>query len=152
MKKIILVIVSGIIFIAACTEQAAEKSADKEVCAQAAVQDPNEVKPMALMMRTMANYCDTMRLKINQGQTVDSVKFPLMPFWTAEPTDSSVLEPLFFSNAKRFENAYRKLMQDQSHQKENYTAVIAECTHCHSSFCSGPLKRIRKLPLDYTEQ
>lgn len=152
MKKIAFAIVSGILFLAACTEQVSKKADEKEACEQPAIQDPNDVKPMALMMRTMANYCDTMRLKINQGQAVDSSTFPLMPFWTAEPTDSSVLEPLFFSNAKRFENAYRKLMQDQLHQKENYTAVIAECTHCHSSFCSGPLKRIRKLPLDYTEQ
>ena len=35
------------------------------------------------------------------------------------------------------------------HQKENYTLVINTCIKCHSSYCSGPLKRIRKLPLDY---
>lgn len=106
---------------------------------------------MALMMRTMANYCDSMKVKLNNGEAVDSVTYPLMPFWTAEPTDSSVLEELFFNNAVQFQNAYRKLMYEGKNQKENYTAVINQCVNCHSSYCSGPLKRIKKLPLDYKE-
>jgi hypothetical protein len=152
MKKIILLFCLACALVISCSEPESKKVANDESCEQPAVKDPNEVKPMALMMRTMANYCDTMRIKINNGETVDSVAFPLMPFRTAEPTDSSVLGTLFYDNATRFENAYRKLMQDQVNQKQNYTAVVAECTHCHNSFCSGPLKRIRKLPLDYKEQ
>ncbi len=152
MRKTLIVFVALVAFIISCTESETNKTTHEEDCNKPAIKDPNEVKPMALMMRTMANYCDTMRLKINQGDVVDSVTFPLMPFWTAEPTDSSVLETLFFDNAKIFENAYRKLMQDKANQKENYTAVINACVHCHSSYCSGPLKRIRKLPLDYKEE
>ena len=152
MKKIILLFWIACIFIVSCVESVTKKIEKNEACEQPAIKDPNDVKPMALMMRTMANYCDTMRLKINKGEQVDSVSFPLMPFRNAEPTDSSVLGTLFSDNATRFENAYRKLMQDKANQKENYTAVVAECTNCHNSFCSGPLKRIRKLTLDYKEQ
>lgn len=111
--------------------------------------DPNDVKPMARMMRTMADYCDSMRLELLAGKTVDSSRYPLMNFWTAEPTDSSVLEPLFFSHAKGIESAYRTLMSSTENQKENYTAVINQCMACHSNYCSGPLRRIRKLSLDY---
>ena len=123
-----------------------------ENCSNPVIKDPNEVKPMALMMRTMANYCDSMKVKINAGELVDSVQFPLMPFWSAEPTDSSVLEDLFYNNAKDFAAAYRKMMSDTKNQRENYTAVINQCINCHNSYCSGPLRRIKKLPLDYQEK
>ena len=142
-------IITGCLFVLVCAgiscADSDKKTAAQEESCNNPIKDPNEVKPMALMMRTMANYCDSMRLEINKGQTVDSVKYPLMPFWTAEPTDSSVLETLFFNNAKQFEAAYRQLMSNTANQKENYTAVINTCTQCHSSYCSGPLKRIKKL-------
>lgn len=134
----------------ACSGSNATKAtaADDESCIKP-VKDPNDVKPMALMMRTMADYCDSMRLEINAGKAVDSVKYPLMPFWTVEPTDSNVLETLFFSNAHQFAATYRQLMSSSENQKENYTAVINQCVHCHSSYCSGPLRRIKTLTLDY---
>ena len=141
------------VFVFSCnneTESSAKEAAEEEDCVQP-IKDPNEVKPMARMMRTMALYCDSMRVEINAGKVVDSVRYPLMPFWTAEPTDSSNLEPLFFDNAKQFAAAYRTLMQSTENQKENYTAVINSCIHCHSSYCSGPLRKIRKLTLDYVD-
>lgn len=152
MKKNLL---AGIFFVfigfLACqnheTTSANHETESEESCVNPQ-KDPNEVKPMARMMRTMADYCDTMRLELRNGKTVDSVRFPLMPFWTAEPTDSSVLETLFFNNAKSFAAAWRTLMTSEKNQKANYELVIAQCVNCHSSYCSGPLKRIRKLPLE----
>ena len=152
MKKIFFLFLSATVFTLSCVDSASKKVAKNEACTQPTIKDPNEVKPMARMMRTMANYCDTMRIKIAHGETVDSVNFPLMPFRSAEPTDSSVLEQVFFDHATQFELAWQKLMRDKTHQKENYTAVILACTNCHNHYCSGPLKRIRKLSLDYKEQ
>ncbi|MBL7765343.1 MAG: hypothetical protein JNJ58_04575 [Chitinophagaceae bacterium] len=139
-------------YIVSCSESGNKENANKEnpkdeSCVQT-TKDPNEVKPMALMMRTMANYCDSMRLEIKAGKKVDSIRYPLMPFWTAEPTDSSVLETLFFDNAKIIESAWHALMTDTAHQAARYTAVVDACVHCHQSYCSGPLRRIKKLPLD----
>lgn len=141
---------SSFVLMFACNDNKSGVEQSDESCTNP-IKDPNEVKPMALMMRTMANYCDSMRLEINAGKIVDSSKYPLMPFWTAEPTDSSNLEPLFYNNAKLFETAYRTLMSSTKNQAENYTAVINTCIHCHTSYCSGPLRRIKKLPLDYKE-
>ncbi|MEZ5045405.1 MAG: hypothetical protein R2831_00250 [Chitinophagaceae bacterium] len=119
---------------------------------QTAIKDPNEVKPMAHMMRTMADYCDSMRIDIKNHKLVDSIRYPLMPFWTAEPTDSSVFENVFYTHAQNFAIAYRNLMANQEHQAENYTLVINQCMECHGIYCSGPLKRIKKLPLTYQEK
>lgn len=152
MKKILItfcILLS--IAIVACNDSEKPKESTQEECKNETIKDPNDPKPMALMMRTMANNCDSMRLEINNGKTVDSIKYPLMPFWTAEPTDSANLVELFYNNASEFEIAYRTLMSNKEHQKENYTAVINSCVNCHNSFCSGPLRRIKKLPLDYKE-
>jgi len=146
MQKTIIFIVWVTLILFACKEEKQETYPNPK---QEAIKDPNDPKPMALMMRGLANNCDSMRIKIKNGEPVDSIQYPIFPFWTAEPTDSSVLETLFFDNAKEFEQAYRKLMQNKDLQKENYTALINVCIKCHTSYCSGPLKRIRKLPLDY---
>ncbi len=141
----------SVCILVSCSGSTKKTNEENESCIKP-IKDPNNPKPMALMMRSMANYCDSMRLEINNGKVVDSIKYPLMPFWTAEPTDSSVLETLFFNNAKQFAAAYRQLMGNTGDQKENYTTVINACIHCHNSYCSGPLKRIRKLTLDYKSE
>jgi thioredoxin-related protein len=155
MKKLLIII--GLltwIFVIACHDIGTSKSADKnESCTkEETIKDPNHPKPMALMMRTMANYCDSMRLDLKADKTIDSLKYPLLPFWKAEPTDSSNLVNLFYDNASQYEKAYRQLMSNTNNQKENYTNVINSCVNCHNSFCSGPLKRIRKLTLDFKEK
>jgi thioredoxin-related protein len=151
MKKLITFLFICVCILFACNEKSEKAETKVASCSQETIKDPNDPKPMALMMRTMANYCDSMRLEINAGYIVDSIKYPLMPFWTVEPTDSDNLVTLFYENASQFELTYRKLMNDKLHQKENYTAVINSCINCHNSFCSGPLRRINKLPLDYKE-
>jgi hypothetical protein len=156
MKKISIVLLSTfVIYALSCSDTGNPAKNSQHVVEEDCVkpiQDPNEVKPMARMMRQMANMCDSMKLKLNNGLTVDSVQFPLMPFWMAEPTDSTVLEDLFFNHAKEFSMAWRTLMSDTQNQKVNYTALINKCVSCHMSYCSGPLKRINKLPLDYTPE
>ncbi len=152
MKKIIFVLCSLFILIYACNQHVDNNEKNNDNKNTEVIKDPNNPKPMALMMRALAKNCDSMKVKLNRGESVDSLTFPIMPFWSAEPTDSSVLEPLFFDNAKQFQMAYTKLMQSQKSQKENYTTLINACINCHNSYCSGPLKKIRKLKLDFIDK
>lgn len=133
----------------ACQQSNKTNTTSCETGEDSTIMNPNNSKPMALMMRALANTADNIRAQLLADKSVDMSQYPLIQFWTVEPTDSSVLEPLFFENAKAFEAAYQKLIQEPQYQKENYQAVINTCIQCHSTYCSGPLKRIRKLPLDY---
>lgn len=154
MKKIIILFISLPFYLISCGDEGSKENTTKgKSCStgEGTVMDPNDVKPMALMMRQLANNCDSMRLKINRDVVVDSTEYGLPPFWTAEPTDSSVLEDLFYHNAESFAKAYRTLMSDKTNQQANYTAVINQCINCHSSYCAGPLRRINKLKLDFKE-
>jgi hypothetical protein len=109
------------------------------------IMDPNQTKPMALMMRTMVKNAGLMREQIQKGETLDSLKFPFIRFYLVEPTDPSVLEPVFFENARLFQQAYHDLFRHPAEQTKYYNLMVGKCINCHESYCSGPLKRIRKL-------
>lgn len=110
---------------------------------------PNQDKPMALMMRQMADNAQKMKDKIESGAIVNAADFPFIRFHLVEPTDPDVLQPQFFENARMFQEAHKALVTSgKDKQREMYTAYIAQCINCHQTYCSGPLKRIRKLVLN----
>jgi hypothetical protein len=110
---------------------------------------PNQDKPMALMMRQMADDAQKMKDKVEAGEQIDANEFPLIRFHLVEPTDPDVLQPQFYENARLFQQAHKAMMSVPANkQKEMYTAYINQCINCHQTYCSGPLKRIRKLVLN----
>lgn len=131
----------------AVSETHSEKDSAENSCANPdeTTMDPNQTKPMALMMRTMVKNAQLMRDQIQKGETLDSLKYPFIRFYLVEPTDPSVLEPVFYENARLFQQAYLDLFKHSGEQKKYYNVMVGKCINCHESYCSGPLKRIRKL-------
>jgi hypothetical protein len=109
------------------------------------IMDPNQTKPMALMMRTMVRNAQVMRDQIQKGEVLDSLKYPFVRFYLVEPTDPSVLEPVFFENARFFQQSYLDLFRHPQEQQKYYNLMVGKCMNCHEMYCSGPLKRIKKL-------
>lgn len=132
------------------TQQTVADSADAS-CSQETVMDPNNAKPMALMMRQMAANADSMKAAILRNEQLDSTKYPFIRFYLVEPTDPSVLEPTFYENARLFQEAYQALFKHPNEQAKHFNLVIQKCVNCHESYCSGPLKRIRKLYIPLTQ-
>jgi hypothetical protein len=64
-----------------------------------------------------------------------------------EPTDKNVLEPQFFKNADVFKAAHKAVFDHPKEQKKYYNLMINACISCHENYCSGPLRRIRKMPI-----
>ena len=118
-------------------------------CSTITTRYPNNDKPMALMMRQMANNAQKMKDKIEAGELVEDKLFPFIRFHLVEPTDPNVLQPQFFENARMFQEAHKNLINAPiAKQKEMYTLYINQCINCHQTYCSGPLKRIRKLVIN----
>ena len=70
-----------------------------------------------------------------------------------EPTDKNVLEPQFFENAKIYQAAHKAIFDHPVEQKKYYNLMIGACISCHENYCSGPLRRINKMPItDYYEK
>ncbi|MEI6508937.1 MAG: hypothetical protein WCO54_10655 [Bacteroidota bacterium] len=151
MKFVLNIFIVALLF-ASCSGNAEKKtnqvSDSTKSCSAKPIKDPNNPKPMALMMRHMADNADSMKAELLRGETPDSVAFPFVRFYLVEPTDSSVLEPKFFENARLFQQAYYDFFRTKEHKKENFNAVIGKCINCHESYCNGPLKRIRKIVID----
>ncbi len=126
---------------------AAAQKDSVEACTQT-IKDPNHPKPMALMMRILAANADSMRHELLRGEKPDSLRFPFVHFYLVEPTDPAVLEPQFFENARIFKQAYADVFKHTEDQKKYYNIMINGCIKCHESYCSGPLKRIRKFPIE----
>lgn len=154
-KLIVLVAMFAFALLFACNNNSkkgtdvanAENNApDKDsACAPETIKDPNNPKPMALMMRQLAQNADSMKAQLQRGEAIDSLKFPFIRFYLAEPTDPNVLEPLFYENARLFQQAYIALFSHKNEQVKYYNLMIGKCVNCHESYCSGPLKKIRKL-------
>ena len=151
--KSLFVVAFATAFIWACNQSAppaaetAAKDSSTAECETETIKDPNNAKPMALMMRQMAIQADSIKSLIMRGENPDSLKYPFIRFYLVEPTDPNVLEPQFFENARLFQDAYRNLMSAEENHKQYYNLMINACVKCHESYCSGPLKRIRKLPI-----
>ncbi len=161
MKKLLVILallLPALWFAEACNDKGNKKSPEAAAADSARIadslascspiKDPNNPKPMALMMRQMAANADSMKAKILRGESLDSLQYPFIRFYVAEPTDPHVLEPNFFEKARLFQAAYKDLFQHPKEQKKYYNLMIQACVNCHQNYCSGPLKRIRKLPIE----
>jgi len=115
-------------------------------CSQT-IMDPNNTKPMALMMRLMAANADSMRSQLLRGEQLDSNRYAFIKFYLVEPTDPNVLVPNFFEKARLHQAAYAQLFKHPKEQKKYYNLMIQSCVNCHLDYCSGPLKRINKFPI-----
>jgi hypothetical protein len=146
-KTLLLVLFAAISTWVACTQPATvQQNAESNSDSSCTIMDPNNTKPMALAMRTMAGNADKAKQLILQGERIDSTNWPMIRFSVVEPTDPSVLEPLFYENATLYYKAHN-LLYSAEDQQAAYNAVIDACVNCHQSYCSGPLKKIRKLYL-----
>jgi hypothetical protein len=159
MKKLfkVIFVLYGLVLIQSACSQAPEKSVANSdqstkdslaACATETIMDPNNAKPMALMMRQMVINADSMKQQILRNETLDSLKYPFIKFYLVEPTDPNVLEPNFFEKSRLHQAAYLELFKHPKEQVKYYDLMIASCVSCHKDYCSGPLKRINKLPIN----
>lgn len=160
--KVFAVLIAFIAITVACNNNANVQTKEANVVADSLSNDsavscespsstryPNQDKPMALMMRQMADNAQKMKNKLEADEKIDAAEFPFIRFHLVEPTDPNVLQPQFYENARTFQEAHKALVNaPQAKQKEMYTAYINQCINCHQTYCSGPLKRIRKLVLN----
>ncbi len=123
-------------------------SSSKSTTCSKPIKDPNNPKPMALMMRLMADNADSMKAQLLRGEKLESSHYPFLRFYLLEPTDTSVLKMQFYENARFFQQTYTDMFKKGAVQKQIYNVVIGKCVNCHEMYCNGPLKRIRKMFID----
>ncbi len=106
-----------------------------------------EWSELALLMRQIHKDAKQWRKSIDHGELVhDSIAiYELLTEST--PTDEDVTGPIFEGFAKNYQLALDSLMQSQDINlaKENYNNLVSTCISCHTTYCPGPVKTIKKL-------
>lgn len=140
---IMLAVLAFTAVLAACSSGSKEETASAATAEQAASTiDP--AKPMALMMRSLYAQSAEMRNWVEEGKPLDSTYFRFLEFHKLEPTDSTVLNAVFYEHNENFRQAFEALLAAGGDEGK-FNALLTECVSCHEDFCPGPIKRIKKL-------
>ncbi len=136
MKRFLMMMACALV---ACTQP---KEAEKEVRPRPI--NPNGDSELALLMRAM--FDDGMRIKeqVQRGEQPTGLR-DFQAIHTAIPTDSTVRTPVFAAFSEAYLQSVRELEEGDSTSVFRFNRMVDQCMNCHSEFCPGPKKRIRKL-------
>ncbi len=108
--------------------------------------NPNGDAELALLMRKMASHTESLRTSLHDNSGINIYPADFENILTATPTDSTLDRPLFTGFAKGYLNNLKTFYDSpDSLQVKNYNMMVNGCINCHRNFCSGPLKRIKKM-------
>lgn len=118
--------------------------------------EPEVVKPadkeqqwseLALLMRQIHEDAKGWKSILESDSLVlDSVKI-YEALVTSTPTNADVTGPVFNGFAQNYQNSVDEFLaaKDISLAKVAYNNLVASCVSCHTEFCPGPIKTIKKL-------
>jgi len=110
---------------------------------------PNNDSELALLMREMFEDSERIKAQMIRGvETLHATSLPQRDFaaiHAAIPTDSTVRGPVFTAFADAYLESVRQLEAADSTSVFRFNRMVDQCMNCHTEFCPGPKKRIRKL-------
>lgn len=130
------IIVMLIIGLAACGQQQESKK-PKPL-------NPNGDSELALLMRDMFEESDSLKQLVVHGKQLSGLK-KYQDIHSAIPTDPTVTGPVFEAFAEAYIQSIKALETADSSSVFNFNHMVHQCMNCHTEFCPGPKKRIKKL-------
>jgi hypothetical protein len=109
--------------------------------------NPNGDSELALLMREMFTEGERIKHQIEAGEAPSGLKkFKLIH--SAIPTDANASGPLFESFATSYLEAIKELEASDTVSFFKFNRMIDQCMNCHTEFCPGPKRRIKKLYIE----
>ncbi len=108
--------------------------------------NPNGDSELALLMREMFEDGERIKAQVERGEQPTGLR-DFAVIHAAIPTDSTVKGPVFTAFAEAYLESVRQLEASDSSSVFRFNRMVDQCMNCHSEFCPGPKKRIRKLYL-----
>jgi hypothetical protein len=133
MKEIITLLT--IFILASCTERECKKPRPI---------NPNGDSELALLMRDMFTESDSLKQLVEAGNSLSGLK-KYENIHSAIPTDPTVKGPVFEAFAEAYINSLKELESTDSSSVFKFNKMVDQCMNCHTEFCPGPKKRIKKL-------
>jgi hypothetical protein len=140
-------------FAVACSGETEKKEEKKDSSgASCKPLNPNGDSELALLMRKMAGWNDTLRARISRNGSLTAEDLKPLPDYrmllTAKPTDAHLDRETFAPLASLYlgqVDQFSASGQDVNQQVRNYNSMVKACVACHQNFCGGPLVRINKM-------
>lgn len=110
--------------------------------------NPNGDSELALLMRELYVFSDSIKIQSQQNRAIDTDKLKalLNNLTTATPTDSNVHGEVFNGFAEKMKWQLNNLKTD-SNFVFHFNNMVNACVDCHNEFCPGPIKKINKLKI-----
>lgn len=100
---------------------------------------------LALEMKAIEKELKLIKNQLESGEAINDWTFEPEDFIDSEATDPSVKNSDFTSYTMSFHQAGMNFQKEKT--KNNFELIINACVSCHNQFCTGPIKRIKKLHL-----
>ena len=107
--------------------------------------DPNNTSEMALLMRDMFTHLETIKGKIENGESLSLEQLDFEIIHKQKATDESFLKEGLVLMSKEYSLVVKDFNENPT--KNNYKSIVNTCISCHQSLCPGPLERIDNLIL-----
>ncbi len=132
-----LLTISIIVLAVACQQDEARKKTKHPV-------NPNGDSELALLMRDMFEESDSLKQLVLEGKALSGLQ-RFEEIHSAIPTDPDVTGPVFEGFANSYIESVKTLESSDSTTVFNFNRMVDQCMNCHTEFCPGPKKRIKKL-------
>lgn len=106
--------------------------------------NPNGDSELALLMRDMFEESDSLKQLVVEGKSLSGLE-KYEDIHSAIPTDPTVTGPVFEAFANAYIESIKTLENSDSTSVDNFNNMVNQCMNCHTEFCPGPKKRIKKL-------
>lgn len=106
--------------------------------------NPNGDSELALLMREMFTESDSLRNLVLEAKELSGLR-KFETIHSAVATDPSVRGPVFDAFSDAYINSIKKLEKADTSTVFNFNRMVDQCMNCHTEFCPGPRKRIKKL-------
>lgn len=108
--------------------------------------NPNGSSELSLLMRQMQDSVAELKKLIEEGKQLGDFRLQFRELLTATPTDSSMKIGQYNDFAGNFFSSLGMVYQsEEGSVVEKYNEMVNACVDCHSEYCPGSIKKIRKL-------
>ena len=108
--------------------------------------NPNGSSELALLMETMFEKSKTWKDNIEKGEDLGAYPKEFDNLKTATPTRENVKNETFDPFADDFIRRTKELLEAKpDEQKAKFELLVDGCMNCHTTMCTGPVKRIKLL-------
>lgn len=115
-----------------------------------AVVNPNGTSELAQLMEDMFVLSLSWKERVQKGEDLGKYPVAFDKLKTATPTNDNQKDPVSFDPfADDFIRRTQEMLNaPKEEQLHKYTLYVEGCSNCHSSMCSGVLKRIKLLKIE----